>query len=569
MVLAMSGTANASGKKGSSKLVSVTMWGGEPSFDTNWTKNLWSQYVKKHWGLTFKISLTPTADVTTKQPLLMASGGYPDVIWNGSFTPEDALKYGSEHVIVPLNGLLKKYAPNVWHQIQTEPGFKQDIEAPNGKIYALPPYNYCPHCGWIYDEFINIKDLSQFHLKMPRTTAQFAHVLSVFKQHGLTPITGSDPVNGGGYGEDLVTYIMNAFEPYDGPGTNYLIVNNNKKVQFAAAEPGWRQGLEYLHSLYQAGDFSKLALTQQATAITALANQHKVGVIPNGGFNAVESNYGEAGSDWADWAAMPVLKGPSGLESDAYVASGNGVGTLCFAITNKATKTQEIRLMKMINYMWTNQGFLRSLIGPAYWSKPSPGSTGLTPGPAIWTTNNAMNKVYSQTVVKQNQSWFQWGLYYDGITMRDRQESPPPLTPNGDQTALQLWTEAYYAGKQSKYQLPPSLFVPLNDAQTYGTEATNLTNYVEQWTDEFITGAKSLTSQWSTYLNGLNSLGLKSFLTTTQQAAKHAITNTHVPADEGSPSDVKFLLCKGPVQPLQKQYMIEGGIPASDFNCSK
>jgi hypothetical protein len=44
--------------------------------------------------------------------------------------------------------------------------------------------------------------------------------------------------------------------------------------------------------------------------------------------------------------------------------------------------------------------------------------------------------------------------------------------------------------------------------------------------------------------------------------------NTDVPLYQSSPSDIKFLLCKGPVPSLTKKYLIESGVPASDFNCA-
>lgn len=569
LVAALLGSACGSAAPSASngKVVSVSLFGSQPSFVTNWNQNLWNKFAEKQFGLKFTYDLVPVNDVTTKQPLLLGSGDYPDVIWFGSFTQEDALKYGTQGVLVPLNSLLKQYAPNVWHVIQTTPGFKQYVTAPNGNIYTLPYYNYCVHCSWIYDYFINIKDLSQWGLSMPRTPDQFAHVLSVFKEHGITPLTGTDPLTGGGYGEDLVTYLMNAFTPYNGPTSNYLTVNNDKRVNFVASTSGWKAGLEYIHGLYQAGDFSESALTQQATAVQALAGQGKVGVVPNGGMNAVLTNYGEPGSDYEDWAAMPPLQGPSGLQSDAYLITGNGIGPLVFGITNKASETQKIRVMKMLNYIWTKQGFLRNVIGPTFWSSAPKGTTGLTPGPAIWTITPKGNQVLSETTPKQNVSWFQWGPFYDGPITRNRQTSPPPFASTGSQTALQLWTEVDMMGHQSKYQFPGGVFVPESQSQQYATEQTNLNNYVAQWTDEFITGQKSITGDWNAYLNGLKSLDVSDYVKMSQQAMGTPV-NAHVAADEPSQADIKFLLCKGSVPALQKTYLMQSGVPASDFNCN-
>lgn len=377
---ATTSTSHLSESSGSSKAAPVSMFGGQLTVASNLATNQFTKFAKKRFGLTFTFDLTPDEDVATKQPLLLASGQYPDVIWDGSITQEDALKYGSEGVYVPLNKLLKRYAPHVWHVIRTVPGFKQDVTAPNGKIYALPSYNYCFHCDWTYEYYINIKDLNKYNLALPRTTSQFAQVLKVFKQHGLTPLTGSG-ANGGGYAEDVVTYLMNSFIPFNGglgsTSANYLDVKKGKII-FAPSQPQWRNGLAYLHSLYMSGDFSKVVFTQQASAVTRLISEQQVGVVPNGAIETAIDGYGSPSSHYLDWIGMPPLRGPDGASYSAFNAGG-GIGSLVFAITNKATRAQEVRIMKLLNYIWTAKGFLKYNLG-SYVVPAKPGQTGACAG---------------------------------------------------------------------------------------------------------------------------------------------------------------------------------------------
>ncbi len=147
------------------------------------------------------------------------------------------------------------------------------------------------------------------------------------------------------------------------------------------------------------------------------------------------------------------------------------------------------------------------------------------------------------------------------------QESPPPFTSNGSQSYNQLTTEIDMAGHQAKLQYPSSVWVPTADGAAFGTLQTNIDTYVDQWTDEFITGQKSLTSNWNTYVSGLNSLGLSKYMAYVDKIEGTPL-NTDVPLYQSSPSDIKFLLCKGPVPSLIKKYLIQSGVPTSDFNCA-
>jgi putative aldouronate transport system substrate-binding protein len=115
-------TKSSGARRGPSGSVPVSFFGSEPSNVINMQTDWFTNYAEKKFGLKFTFDLVPSGDVATKEPLLMASGDYPDVIWYGSMDQQDAARYGSEGVFVPLNKLIRQYAPNVWRAIQTVPG---------------------------------------------------------------------------------------------------------------------------------------------------------------------------------------------------------------------------------------------------------------------------------------------------------------------------------------------------------------------------------------------------------------------------------------------------------------
>lgn len=547
---------------------SITMFGSNPTIVKDLNTNTTTRLVAKRFKLKIKWDLT--TDVSTKQPLLFSSGSYPDVIWSGGFTNQQLQQYGEQqHILVPLNDLLKKYAPNAWKAINTLPGYKEQIETPGGKVYGLPLYNYCFHCEWPFNYYINVGLLNKYGLSMPKTTEQFAHVLDVFRQHGIAaPLTGAN--NGmlsssqaSGYNIDVITFLMNAFVPYNGPG-NYFNMggSNGKQLTFAPTQQQWRAGLQYLHKLYQAGDFAKSVFTQQDTQVENLISKNQVGVVPNGAIQTIIPNYGMAGSHYEDWAPLAPLTGPSGARYAAF--GGIPGGGAIFAITNKTSKLAQQRIMRLINYLYTPAGTQTIQFGPEgkFWTKAKPGEQGLIPKQALFDTNWG---AFNRPNLVQNEGWSQWGPQYQSFEWRELDHLSPPYTANGGEALDQLVEAADYAGLQPKWQFPGGgVWVPSADTQTYATLQTNINNYVGQWAESFIIGSKSPTSDWSSYLSGLKSLKLDQYLSLTKKSIKGPV-NTDNATYKPYPGDVKYLLTEGPVPPLVKKYMIQDGVPAAAF----
>ena len=60
--------------------------------------------------------------------------------------------------------------------------------------------------------------------------------------------------------------------------------------------------------------------------------------------------------------------------------------------------------------------------------------------------------------------------------------------------------------------------MPTADSQTYASLETNIDDYVEQWADEFVDGTKSISTDWTSYLHGLNGLRLAQYTALTKQS---------------------------------------------------
>lgn len=452
----------------------------------------------------------PNSDVLTKQALLLQSGNYPDVFWSGNFTQSQVLQYAQQGIFVPLNDLLKQYAPNVMKAIASDPGLKRDVTAPDGNIYGLPGYNWCDHCYWSSKYWINTALLKKYGLKMPTTTTEFEQVLKVLKQHHIIPLTGAPDT--AGWHASPITFLMNAFI-YD-DGSDYFYIDHGN-VQFAPIQPQWKQGLQYMHKLYTEGLIDKSAFTHNMDIVQTDVAQGKVGVVPNGSSSSFINNWGTPQSHTFDWLTVPPLKGPDGVQWAAFY--GNGPSGITFTITNKASEAEKIALVKLLNFIYTPVGTEMLDFGPAgeYWNFPKKGQRGEDGSQALFVTD--WNKFYNGNAM-QNVGWNQMGPIYQSKAWRRRNYADSPFSPNGLASLLRMETEKNYAGHQPKKVYPGAAWVPPAEAQQYAMYQTNINNFVNQWTASFVTGGKSLDNDWNTYVTGVKNLGLDQYLQMAQKA---------------------------------------------------
>ncbi len=542
------------------KPVDVTMFASQ---NTNVVKNLqtngYTKYVEQTYCMNITWDLVPSTDVTTKESLQLESGSYPPIFLAASFTTQQVLQYGQQGEFVPLNSLLAKYAPNVLSYIKQYPEVANADVAPNGKIYALASYNYCFHCKYSPKLWINAAKLKEYGLAMPTTTAQFENVLEVFKQHGLIPLDGAT-IASGGWHSDPTNFLMDAFTYDPGFDADALFqVQGAHKLAFAADQPGWEQGLAYLHTLYTKGLLPEYALTQSNSVLAQQIGSGKVGVYAWGCANCIVPDFSQS-QYVKDWITVPPLKGPSGVRYATFEPASSGAS---IAFTNKATLAEEIPVLKMLNSIYTQWGMLYEDYGPkpnAEWQYAPKGQLGLAGTQALYniswpvvdaTGAQTQNYGWSQLVEAQTEAWF------NGYV------APAPESGGNFERTLQTLTDAFYAGNAPKEVETNAFWVPPSEAQQYASYQTNITNYAQQWTDEFITGAEPL-SKWSSYVSGLKGLGLQQY-TQISQAAQTAPIPTA--PDGPNYNEVKISLGLMPasqaweVAMIKNAFQAERGIP--------
>lgn len=316
-----------------------------------------------------------------KKSLMFASNELPDAFYGQQIlTDIELVKYGTQGILLPLNDLIDKYAPNFKSVLDANPDYKKQITAPDGNIYALPTINELNPDT--YDKlFINKVWLDKLGLEIPTTTEEFEAVLQAFKD--------GDP-NGSGDPNDEIPFtfrytsldqynrqqgiqsMFGAFGQLD--DINHFIVKDGKVIYTPVTEP-YREAISYFGSLYGKGLIDKEVFTHDANVYAAkIQDPGKiVGVFLGWSGNST------AAANKEDYVALAPLKDADGKQVwrtvDARVISKGA-----FAITSQAQNPEV--LMRWIDLSYEAEKSLeigQGLLGRALEKTEDGGYRQITP----------------------------------------------------------------------------------------------------------------------------------------------------------------------------------------------
>ncbi|MEO7912172.1 MAG: ABC transporter substrate-binding protein, partial [Roseiflexaceae bacterium] len=456
-----------------------------------------------------------------KRQISLASGDYPDLYllipWVDQFSQTELIKYGQDGVVLPLNELVDQYAPNIKAALDKYPYFKVMATAPDGKIYGIPQFNECYHCAYPNKMWLNSKWLKTLKMEVPKTTDEFKAVLEAFKTKDPNGNGKADEVALSGsiedYGVRVLPYLMNGFI-YDDDRTFLLL--NGGKVDLAANKPEWKEGLTYIKSLVDAGLIDPGAFTQNAAAFKTIGDNADAELLGSGaGMHPAIFVTTAAGAPYgADYDAIPPLQGPHATYATYNYPASPGA---TFVLTNKASPEAQIAAIKMVDYMFTQDGQLRAHFGEEGkdWRKPASGDVAIEQAaPAIFAT---IPLPTGET--PHNSAWGAMAQYFQPKAFRDGWvQATDVYAPDGYERRLQDATHLY-DGKQPKDVYPHwAVWIDPAGADEAATLRTNITDYINQNALQFVTGAKSLDSDWDAYIAGLDQLNLTSYLEIMQKA---------------------------------------------------
>ncbi|WP_328771186.1 ABC transporter substrate-binding protein [Streptomyces sp. NBC_00286] len=494
--------------------------------DQNLKTNAFTKLIKQKFNITINWQTT-TQDggpAKEKRQISLASGDLPDLYllipWVDQFSQTELLKLSTQGVIQPLNQLVNQYGPNIKKAFADVPAYKRMATAPDGKIYGLPQWVDCFHCSYPAKLWMNSAWLKELGLKPPTTTDEFRDVLSAFKTKDPNGNGKADEVPlSGDTGNTIIPYLMNAFintpTGNSAPDTNPTLALNDGKADIQANKEDWREGLRYIKSLYDEDLIDSSVFTQNAEALMKLGD-HAGGVILGSAtvtHPQIAVTGGQKDGRDLQYDALPPLTGPEG-ESYATLASSSAPGAT-FVLTTKASQTKQIQAIKMLNYIFSEEGELNGMFGPE-------GPGWARPGPKDIALDDSVKARYKRAgTAPANGNWGALTQYNNTAQFRNTQAvAKDPKTVDGWERRLFEATKLY-EGHESKSSIAfpyGEAWIDPAKAGELATLQTNIGTFVQQSAVQFITGKKSLDADWDSYLKNLDKLGLKRFLEIYQQA---------------------------------------------------
>lgn len=517
--VSFAGTVNAEETK---KLtVAIIQNANVENYDTNYQ----TQLIENECGVDIEFVLLPTAIEDAKSKLaLMASSGekMPDVIC-AELTSLEVSEYGSKGIFLPMNEYLEnpEMTPN-FNAIDEEgkEGILSGITSPDGNIYTLADYspedfNLTPYRCWI-----NTAWLEKLGLEKPTTTEELKAVCEAFATqdpngNGVNDeiaITGCAP--SAAWGCFTPYYLMNSFIFYNGDLANsgLSLGEDGKTVIAPFATDEWKAGLEYMNELSSNGLMDPSMFTMDATQFTAMLDQNpnNVGCVCVGGWG-----YWTGGLDsekFKDFELMAPLQGPEGV---AYAATFE-YSPRCFWNITKDCEDPELA-MKVGDFFYRQDVSYTSRYGEegADWSTDE-AETAKKVGlyQDLLGIPCKISIIEDQWSKVQNKHWYAHCPHYLSV---DDYRGLDSMQNGDDNRNAVLRATSYQMYYEAHPQLLPTLAYTAEEADMISSIATDVTSYVSSSLAEFITGNRPL-SDWDSYLEELDNMGLQQLLETAQTA---------------------------------------------------
>ncbi|WP_225048451.1 extracellular solute-binding protein [Lacticaseibacillus kribbianus] len=470
------------------------------------------EYAKKT-GITLKYNTPSASDYGTKLNLAFASQDLPDIIYGsgtGSFTTANEITYGKQGLIVPLEKLLPKYAPNFYKLMKEDPNIEKSITTPDGHIYSLPMLQRGDTSNWYLGPmWYNGEWLKKLGVtELPKTTDEFYALLKRFKTE--------DP-NGNGKADEIPysdtkdfwsrTWLMSAF----GMLSNG-IQNNGDKVVYNPITKNYKEYLTFFNKLYKEGLLDKNTFTQSDDTRKAKADKGQIGFTQGYGpsFNGQ--------TDAAEKATNPMWQPLTSSVSKTAVIPGNPrINRGCFVIT-KANPSPEASL-RWIDYMY-------SVEGQNFMDKGPEG--------VMWhyetTADGNKARVFNKGIDYSNSEEFRskitpnYGITSPGLSgeLSDDPYQNTVLEKKTDDPTGDVYSK--FAVSETKKKIDPYVRVPyplvyLTNAEQDEVSpiANDLITFVQQSEAKFITGVTPL-SDFDKFVKTIKSMNVDKYVSVYQAA---------------------------------------------------
>ena len=414
-----------------------------------------------------------------------------------------AQQYLDDEVIWDLTPYIQEYAPAYYAFLQSNPAYDKAMKTDDGRYYAFGFFR--EDGGWndSYQGPVVRKDwLEECGLEIPKTISEFENVIRVFneKYNGAVFTAAFNP-------RFWQMGLSGAFGAYGNVNSSYMFTVNDGKVSLGQTSDEYRAWLSWFSKLYKEGlvDTDLLTVDDTTVKTKVLTGGSGIAMTSMGQLNNWNKAM-EANGDGTPWIGIPY---PTADDGSLYsIFGGTGIGSITGCITKTADEETMKLCLQILDYAYTQEGFL-------YWNYGIEGdswvmdeTTGLPKWTALvaedtstdpmikyngstWSGSciQATNLLYlknSQLAIEANDAWFYLGMG------RDTEE----LDKVREITSGHKW--------------PNGVTFTTEESDELDLYTANLGTYVAEQCTSFLVGNVDVNDDaaWNAYLEGLNTYKL-------------------------------------------------------------
>ena len=246
---------------------------GQPDLNNNyWTKYINDTFGKKY-NATVKFVTVPRTQEVDKLNVLMASGEAPDIAF--TYNQGTVYNYVQQGGLADLDSALKQDGSTLSKYLGDD---LLKYGKFNGKQYAIPGKRTVL-LGM--NTFIRKDWLDKLGLPLPTTAEEFYNTMAAFKEKNPGNVSGVIPF---GYALQPaypgVGNIPEAFKPSNLTEKQFATLQTSPGYQDNWNLPGFKQGVQYMNKMYNAGLISpSFATDKDAKQLDADISNGKVGAF--------------------------------------------------------------------------------------------------------------------------------------------------------------------------------------------------------------------------------------------------------------------------------------------------
>lgn len=328
----------ADGKQGPTKFTISLNTSGNAYAESspNINEDKWVKKLEKLANVDMDIRFLPLKEFDQKMAVMFAGNDIPDVVQGSSVNSKAMSGSVEAGLFMPLDDLLKEYAPNLMKQVPKQAWDEVSYE---GKIYAVPAWLSNPSRRAL---FIRTDLLEKTGLPAPKTVEDMLNVMRAMKKLGV-----ENPYQI----REKFKYADTIFGSYDVIGSQFELQNGQVVPKFFDVE-NMTKALQAYKTMFDEGLIPKDFATVTSTDYGKNIEAGKVGMWSANAEGM--ANYRTKVKKVVPEAKIDIIPSPKGPEGYGGHILYGSLSTALY-INNNVKKETAIGIIKFLDWMLTDE----------------------------------------------------------------------------------------------------------------------------------------------------------------------------------------------------------------------